>query len=361
MEAAPPSEEEAQEVPDWLLGVETDPTATERFPVLPSEGETIFESGQEVVSKIDINTASVEQLAELPGIGEFLAENIVAYREIYGAFSSIDDLSNIVGIDPSTIDNLRGRVEFHEVEAVASPGETDLYDWLQSVETEEASKEVEETVAEETASGDLPSWLAGLEEEQVQPEPLAAGADEDLPEWLRAVGEEEPVQTEPTTPTDWRPAEIPTPFTEEPTVPVAEPEPEMEELLLQAAAPTPPELEPEPEVEPPLPPEREPYIEPVTRRRLDMEMGMLSAAPESSLAQAQVELTRGNIPVAMQGYERLIRKSQMLDEIIFDLREALYRYPVDVSILQALGDAYMRANRLQDALDAYTKAEELLR
>ena len=34
---------------------------------------------------------------------------------------------------------------------------------------------------------------------------------------------------------------------------------------------------------------------------------------------------------------------------------------MDVVIWQTLGDAYMRANRLQDALDAYTKAEELLR
>ena len=58
---------------------------------------------------------------------------------------------------------------------------------------------------------------------------------------------------------------------------------------------------------------------------------------------------------------KLIKKGKLLDEIIFDLREALYRYPVEVSIHQALGDAYMRANQLQDALDAYTKAEELLR
>ena len=58
---------------------------------------------------------------------------------------------------------------------------------------------------------------------------------------------------------------------------------------------------------------------------------------------------------------KLIRKTRLLDEVIYDLREALYRYPVEVSIWQALGDAYMRANRLQDALDAYTKAEELLR
>ena len=89
--------------------------------------------------------------------------------------------------------------------------------------------------------------------------------------------------------------------------------------------------------------------------------GMLSAAEDPTLNQAQLELTRGNIPAAMESYGKLIKKGKMLDEIIFDLREALYRYPVEVSILQALGDAYMRANRLQDALDAYTKAEELLR
>jgi cytochrome c-type biogenesis protein CcmH/NrfG len=50
-----------------------------------------------------------------------------------------------------------------------------------------------------------------------------------------------------------------------------------------------------------------------------------------------------------------------MEEIIFDLQEATYRHPVDVIVWQTLGDAYMRNNRLQEALDAYTKAEELLR
>ena len=34
-------------------------------------------------------------------------------------------------------------------------------------------------------------------------------------------------------------------------------------------------------------------------------------------------------------------------------------YPVEVGIWQTLGDAYMRANRLKEALEAYNKAEEL--
>ena len=60
-------------------------------------------------------------------------------------------------------------------------------------------------------------------------------------------------------------------------------------------------------------------------------------------------------------YGKLIRKGGPLEEVIRELRDALYRYPVEVPVWQALGDAYMRANRLQEALDAYTKAEELLR
>ena len=79
------------------------------------------------------------------------------------------------------------------------------------------------------------------------------------------------------------------------------------------------------------------------------------------LGQARTELSSSNLSGALDGYARLIKKGRFLDEVIFDLRDALYRFPVDVDIWQSLGDAYMRSNRLQDALDAYTKAEELLR
>ncbi|MBL1173386.1 MAG: tetratricopeptide repeat protein, partial [Chloroflexi bacterium] len=89
--------------------------------------------------------------------------------------------------------------------------------------------------------------------------------------------------------------------------------------------------------------------------------GMLTPVVDPALASARSALTRGKIPDALQYYGNLIRRGKLLEDITFDLKEALYRFPVEVSIWQALGDAYMRANRLQDALDAYTKAEELLR
>jgi cytochrome c-type biogenesis protein CcmH/NrfG len=56
-----------------------------------------------------------------------------------------------------------------------------------------------------------------------------------------------------------------------------------------------------------------------------------------------------------------VRRGKLLDEVVSDLKEAVYRHPVDVIVWQTLGDAYMHSNRLQEALDAYSKAEELLR
>ena len=88
---------------------------------------------------------------------------------------------------------------------------------------------------------------------------------------------------------------------------------------------------------------------------------MLTTPIDPMLGSARSELSRSNIPGALEAYGKLIKKGRFLDEVIYDLRDASYRFPVDVNIWQSLGDAYMRANRLQDALDSYTKAEELLR
>jgi tetratricopeptide (TPR) repeat protein len=87
--------------------------------------------------------------------------------------------------------------------------------------------------------------------------------------------------------------------------------------------------------------------------------------PESNavvaLNQAKTELDRGDIPAALAHYGKLIKKGKHIEETIRDLTESIYRYPVEVGIWQTLGDAYMRANRLKEALEAYNKAEELIR
>jgi comEA protein len=56
---------------------------------------------------IDINTATVEQLDALPGIGPVLAQRIVSYRERQGGFKSIEEIRNVNGIGPKRFASIR--------------------------------------------------------------------------------------------------------------------------------------------------------------------------------------------------------------------------------------------------------------
>ncbi len=56
---------------------------------------------------VNINTADATALDKLPGIGPALAGRIVAYREEYGPFQSVDDLDAVSGISPRMVDELR--------------------------------------------------------------------------------------------------------------------------------------------------------------------------------------------------------------------------------------------------------------
>ncbi|MDX9719134.1 MAG: helix-hairpin-helix domain-containing protein [Myxococcota bacterium] len=61
-------------------------------------------------AKININTASSSELQKLPGIGKKKADDIVAYREANGPFSSVDELSKVKGISAKTVDKFRAQV-----------------------------------------------------------------------------------------------------------------------------------------------------------------------------------------------------------------------------------------------------------
>ncbi len=65
------------------------------------------ERGQAASGPVRLNTASLEQLDALPGVGPVTAQKILDYRQQHGAFSSIDDLDEIPGIGPARLEQLR--------------------------------------------------------------------------------------------------------------------------------------------------------------------------------------------------------------------------------------------------------------
>lgn len=69
---------------------------------LPDPADAVPES-----EKININTASLEELKTLSGIGDVTAAKIIEYREEYGCFLNIDELTEINGIGDIKFDKLR--------------------------------------------------------------------------------------------------------------------------------------------------------------------------------------------------------------------------------------------------------------
>ncbi|MBI2333749.1 MAG: ComEA family DNA-binding protein [Chloroflexi bacterium] len=73
--------------------------------ILP--GATEEPSSQNSQELININTASLEELDSLPGIGPTIAQRIIDYRDENGPFQTIEDLMNVSGIGPSTFDQIK--------------------------------------------------------------------------------------------------------------------------------------------------------------------------------------------------------------------------------------------------------------
>lgn len=61
---------------------------------------------------VNVNTATAAELETLPRIGPALAGRILEYRELNGPFTSLDDLGNVSGIGPATLEQLAPLVTF---------------------------------------------------------------------------------------------------------------------------------------------------------------------------------------------------------------------------------------------------------
>jgi competence protein ComEA len=76
------------------------------------------------VKTININTATVEELATLPGVGEAIAKNIVEHREKNGNFKTIEELKNVKGIGEKKFEKIKDLITVGErAETASEPNE----------------------------------------------------------------------------------------------------------------------------------------------------------------------------------------------------------------------------------------------
>ena len=71
----------------------------------PEAADSTASTGQ-----VDINTAGIEELQSLPGIGPSLAQRIVDHRREHGPFRRVEDLLEIKGIGERSLDRMRDRI-----------------------------------------------------------------------------------------------------------------------------------------------------------------------------------------------------------------------------------------------------------
>jgi competence protein ComEA len=62
------------------------------------------------MQKINVNTATLDELSTLPGVGAKKAEAIIAYRENVGRFTTLEQLAEVKGIGNKMLEKMKDRV-----------------------------------------------------------------------------------------------------------------------------------------------------------------------------------------------------------------------------------------------------------
>jgi Flp pilus assembly protein TadD len=389
-EAAPEEFELEGELPAWLEGEEM-PSGDEALAWLEQLSE-----GKEEELLAQAEAESEARLAEIMGRPKLAPEEIGPEKVKEEPEEAVEEPTLEAEEEPEELELEEPTPEAEEAAPEEVEPEEEAFGWTafaESVPTEEAEP-VEEPPSVEAM--EVPEQIAPVDEAEALPQEEAFGwtafAEEVVPEREEVAPEEEiPVQPEepaaaevpaepPAEPVAEAPAEAPAeaaePTIEEEAVAevevpeVVEEEPSVEEpepVSVEEAEPEAVEEAPEPEaIEAEEKVARPAVFEEAPIEDLGQFIAKQRAYAEEHPADDEAWLELGRVlwqtdqrEEAIETYDRLVSRDAQLDEIIPDLEDYAEQWS-DPCAMQALGDAYMRTDRLQDALDVYRRALESL-
>lgn len=85
----------------------TETVTEEKLTDISKSSEKVSDPGQNIL--ININTATVDELKQLNGVGDVIAARIVEYAQTVG-FKSIEDIKNVKGIGDKKFDNIKDKI-----------------------------------------------------------------------------------------------------------------------------------------------------------------------------------------------------------------------------------------------------------
>jgi len=237
-----------------------------------------------------------------------------------------------------------------------SPPEEGLPDWLRggaAAKGENPATDIKQATGVQPQE-QAPEWLTTPQSASIEPKPIDPGLQQTgtVPDWMKGSS----TRLEDTAPTVIRrPPEtrMPAEWIQEPS------NDEVPNLIIEKQ-----EDHVEPSVQPAAQPES---VEDDLRSAFVLPQSSPSSSRENpdaraiaSLEDARNSITSGNMRSGLRYYTDMLHEGKAIESIVSDLEAMLFENPSDFLFWRTLGDGYVRTNKVQDALIAYTKAEEIL-
>jgi hypothetical protein len=354
-------EERPETPPEWVLklkpgdAAEPTPTVADQLPEFSREEnlpEEPDESSELVIQPDEVETElSVQELEEKPDLDD-----------LESWLRSLDEADEVLEETPEA--TIEESESIQPAETIQSPIETQpreqepesepdsIPEWLKlaeeelsinpSVTDDQVITSPEQLETTEPLAETMPA--EALEQPEIHPEST-------LPAWLLELEQEE---TASSTVGVESTSEVEAEIQPEPAVEMqAEPQPEITAEV---------QAEPQPEIAAEV--EAKPQAEITSELEAEPQPDFDISPPQPTSTGKPVEAPShlpNDLPQLLEIYRQKIDQSEALNTIIDELISTTFRFPVEPSIWETLGDAYLQSGQIQNALDAYSKAEELLR